>query len=463
MTIQHPPPRLPMTCFMAYDVRGRLGPELIAVIACRIGRAFAETLGATRIVVGRDCRASSLSRSAAVIDGLLTAGVEVLDLGLSGTEEMYFDTTQLDACGGIEVTASHNPMDDNGMKMVGQGSAPLDPATVLPRMRAFAESGAFAARRRDGRVVDASAARAAYVDRVMSFVDVDTLRPLKILVNAGIGVAGPTCDALADVLAARGTPMCCERMHHAPDGRFPNGIPNPRLPENQPVTAVAVVAVHADFGMAWDGDFDRCFLVDHKGQFVPGEYVVGLLVQVFLEKEPGAIIVHDLRVQWNTEAVVASAGGRAHASRTGHALLKQALRETGAVSGGEMSAHHDFRDFLACVSGMIPWLLVAELISRTGQRLADLPESARNAFPSSGEINFRVDDLPAAMARIVAAFSADRPTVDHLDGLSLNFADWRLNLRAPNTAPLLRLNIETRGSTAALQIRRADVSKLITA
>jgi phosphomannomutase len=462
MTIQRPLPSLPMTCFKAYDIRGRLGPELNEDIARRIGRAFAETLGAARVVVGRDCRASSLSLSAAVIDGLLAAGAEVLDLGLAGTEEMYFATTHLDACGGIEVTASHNPMDYNGMKMVGQGSAPLDPATVMPRIRALAESGAFAARRAGGRVVDAPATRAAYVDRVLSFVDVDKLQPLKILMNAGNGAAGPTFDALADALAARGAPLRFERLHHAPDGNFPNGIPNPLLPDNQPVTAEAVVAANADFGVAWDGDFDRCFLFDHNGQFVPGEYVVGLLAQVFLKKEPGAIIVHDPRVQWNTEAVVAAAGGRAHASRTGHAFLKQALRETGAVYGGEMSSHHYFRDFMACDSGMIPWLLVAELISRTGQSLADLLESARSAFPSSGEINFRVDDVPAAMARVIAAFAADRPTVDRLDGLSLTFPDWRLNLRASNTEPLLRLNIETRANASALQIRLAEVSRLIT-
>ncbi|HMO06874.1 MAG TPA: phosphomannomutase [Paracoccaceae bacterium] len=462
MTTQRPLPNPPMTCFKAYDIRGRLGPELNEDIARSIGRAFAETLGATRVVVGRDCRASSLSLSAAVIDGLLAAGVEVLDLGLAGTEEMYFATTHLGACGGIEVTASHNPMDYNGMKMVGQGSAPLDPATVMPRIRALAESGAFAARRAGGRVVDASATRAAYVDRVLSFVDLDKLRPLKILVNAGNGAAGPTFDALAEALAARGAPLRFERMHHAPDGNFPNGIPNPLLPENQPATAEAVVAANADFGVAWDGDFDRCFLFDHNGQFVPGEYVVGLLAQVFLKKEPGAIIVHDPRVQWNTRAVVAAAGGRAQASRTGHAFLKQALRETGAVYGGEMSAHHYFRDFMACDSGMIPWLLAAELISRTGQSLANLLESARGAFPSSGEINFRVDDVPSAMARVIAAFAADRPTVDRLDGLSLAFADWRLNLRASNTEPLLRLNIETRGNAAALQTRLAEVSRLIT-
>jgi phosphomannomutase len=461
MTTQRPLQSVPMTCFKAYDVRGRLGPELNEDIARRIGRAFAETLGAARVVVGRDCRASSQLLSAAVIDGLLATGVEVHDLGLCGTEEMYFATTYLGACGGIEVTASHNPMDYNGMKMVGRSAAPLDPATVMPRIRALAESGAFAPRRSGGHVVDASTTRAAYVERVLSFVDVGALRPMTILVNAGNGAAGPTFDALADALAARGARLRFVRMHHEPDGSFPNGIPNPLLPENQPVTAKAVVAAGADFGIAWDGDFDRCFFFDHKGKFVPGEYVVGLLAQVFLAKEPGSTVVHDPRVQWNTQAIVAAAGGHAHASRTGHAFLKQALRETGAVYGGEMSAHHYFRDFMACDSGMIPWALIAELVSRTGQSLADLLESSRTAFPSSGEINFRVENAVAALELVEAAVAADCPAVERLDGLSLTFADWRLNLRASSTEPLLRLNIETRGNTTALDARVAQVSALI--
>lgn len=461
MTVQRPVPYPPMTCFKAYDIRGRLGAELNADIACRIGRAVAETLGARRVVVGRDCRASSEALMAAVIEGLLAAGVEVCDLGLCGTEEMYFATTHLDACGGIEVTASHNPMDYNGMKMVGRGSAPLDPATDMGSIRALAESGAFAPRRAGGVVVDASRARAAYVERVLSFVDASTLRPMTILVNAGNGAAGPTFDAIAEALVARGAPLRFVRMHHAPDGSFPNGIPNPLLPENQPMTAKAVVAAGADLGVAWDGDFDRCFFFDHLGQFVPGEYVVGLLAQVFLAKEPGATIVHDPRVVWNTEAIVAAAGGRAQPSRTGHAFLKQALRDTGAVYGGEMSAHHYFRDFMACDSGMIPWLLIAELMGRSGLRLAELVADARTAFPSSGEINFRVAETDAAVARVEAAFGHLALDTNRLDGLSMQFADWRLNLRASNTEPLLRLNVETRGNPDALAVHTARVAAVI--
>ena len=463
MTIQHSLPLPAMTCFKAYDVRGRLGEELNDQIARRIGRAFAQTLNARRVVVGRDCRASSEALMAALTEGLLAAGVEVLDLGLCGTEEMYFATTHFGACGGIEVTASHNPMDYNGMKMVKAGSAPLNPATEMAAIRALAESGAFARRREGGKVVLARGARAAYVQRVMSFVDVSALRPLKILVNAGNGAAGPTFDALAAALAQRGAPLEFLRLHHAPDGSFPNGIPNPLLPENQPMTATAVVAAGADFGVAWDGDFDRCFLFDHEGRFVPGEYIVGLLAQVFVAKEPGATIIHDPRVVWNTQDVIARAGGVALASRTGHAFLKQALRDTGAVYGGEMSAHHYFRDFMACDSGMIPWLLIAELMGRSGRSLADLLAEARAAFPSSGEVNFRVADATAAVARVEAAMAGDALVVDRLDGLSLTFADWRLNLRSSNTEPLLRLNVETRGDNAALGDRVAMVAALLQA
>lgn len=461
MTVQHPVRHVPLSCFKAYDIRGRLGPDLNEEIALRIGRAFAEILDARRVVVGRDCRASSAALMSAVVKGLLAAGVEVLDLGLCGTEEMYFATSHFDADGGISVTASHNPMDYNGMKIVGRGSAPLDPATDMARIRTLAESGAFAADRVGGRVIAAEGARAAYVDRVLSFVELSALRPLNILVNAGNGAAGPTFDAIAAALAERRAPLRFIRMHHDPDGSFPNGIPNPLLPENQPVTSLAVVAKGADFGVAWDGDFDRCFLFDHQGRFVPGEYMVGLLAQVFLAKEPGATIVHDPRVVWNTQAVIAAAGGRAQISRTGHAFLKQAMRDYGAVYGGEMSAHHYFRDFMACDSGMIPWLTLAELISRTGRSLADLVAEARAAFPSSGEINFSTADAAAALARVEATLAPEAIRIDRVDGLSLTFPDWRLNLRSSNTEPLLRLNIETRGDATSLTTRVAELSALI--
>mgnify|MGYP001764877457 CR=1 FL=1 len=449
-----------LTCFKAYDIRGKLGAELNEDIARRIGRAFAEGLNARRVVVGRDCRASSDALSEACIAGLVAGGVEVLDLGLCGTEEMYFAVTHFGADGGIEVTASHNPMDYNGMKLVRKGSAPLDTATGLAAIKALAEGPELPARP-GGRVVPAEGARAAYVERVLSFVDVAALRPLTVLVNAGNGAAGPTFDAIAAALAARGAPLTFVRLHHQPDGSFPNGIPNPLLPENQPVTANAVVAAGADMGVAWDGDFDRCFLFDQTGRFIPGEYIVGLLAEVFLAKEPGATIIHDPRVIWNTRDVVARAGGTAVQARTGHAFLKQALRDTGAVYGGEMSAHHYFRDFMSCDSGMVPWLLVAELMGRTGRSLSDLVSDRMAAFPSSGEINFRLDDPGAAIARVEAALAPLGPERDETDGLSLAFADWRLNLRRSNTEPLLRLNVEARGDAGLLAAKVAEITDLV--
>lgn len=449
-----------LSCFKAYDIRGRLGEELNEAIAYRIGRAFAAALGARRVVVGRDCRTSSAPLLAACTGGLVAGGAEVVDLGLCGTEEMYFAVTHFAADGGIEVTASHNPMEYNGMKLVRAGSAPLDTATGLAAIRALAE-GPLLPDVPGGRVVPATSARAAYVGRVLSFVDVAALRPMTVLVNAGNGAAGPTFDAIAAALAERGAPLRFVRMHHTPDGTFPNGIPNPLLPENQPQTAAAVVAAGADMGVAWDGDFDRCFLFDHTGRFIPGEYIVGLLAQAFLARQPGATIIHDPRVIWNTQDVVAQAGGRAVQARTGHAFLKQAMRDTGAVYGGEMSAHHYFRDFMCCDSGMIPWLLVAELVGRSGKSLADLVSARMAAFPSSGEINFRLDDPAAAIARVEAAFAGLAPARDETDGLSLAFADWRLNLRRSNTEPLLRLNAESRGDRALLDARLAGVIALI--
>lgn len=452
----------PLTCFKAYDIRGRLGPELNEDIARRIGRAFAQTLGAGRVVIGRDCRASSGALMAATVEGLCAAGAEVLDLGLCGTEEMYFAVTHFGATGGIEVTASHNPMDYNGMKMVRTGSAPLKADKGLAAMRALAESGDFAYAS-PGAVRQTEGARAAYVARILSLVDLSALRPMTILVNAGNGAAGPTFDVIEAALAAKGAPLRFLKMHHDPDGRFPNGIPNPLLPENRPMTAKAVLATGADFGVAWDGDFDRCFLFDHHGRFVPGEYVVGLLAEAFLAKEPGAVIVHDPRVIWNTQDVIAAGGGRGVLAPTGHVFLKQAMRDHGAVYGGEMSAHHYFRDFMACDSGMIPWLLIAELISRRGVSLCDLMAERSARFPSSGEINFRLTDAKAAVARVLAALEPEAISRDETDGLSLIFGDWRMNLRLSNTEPLLRLNVEARGDSALVTAGVARVRALIEA
>ena len=447
-----------LTCFKAYDIRGIVGQDLTQEIAFLIGRAFAQALDAKRVVIGRDCRPTSAALSIATANGLMAGGAAVFDLGLSGTEEMYHATSHFGADGGIEITASHNPAHYNGMKMVGKGSAPLDPATTFAAIRRMAESEIFRAAK-PGRLCAAIEARSAYVAKIMHFVDAAAFRPLTVLVNAGNGVAGPTFDALADALAHSNLRFI--RHNHTPDSSFPNGVPNPQLVQNHAMTAEAVVAHGADFGVAWDGDFDRCFLFDHTGAFVPGEYIVGLLAQAFLAKEPGAAIAYEPRVIWNTEDIINASGGRGVLSRTGHSHMKRALRDHNAVYGGEMSAHHYFRDFMACDSGMIPWLLVAELMSSSRKSLAELVAPRIDAFPSSGEINFTLADAKSAIGRVRDALIADATEIDETDGLALIFADWRLNLRYSNTEPLLRLNVEARGNRALVDAAVARISALI--
>ncbi len=453
---------LALSCFKAYDIRGRLGIDLDEAITARIGRAFSQALRARRVVVGRDCRASSMALSEALIAALIDEGTEVLDLGLCGTEEMYWATKAFAADGGIEVTASHNPMDYNGLKLVRAGPAPLDTATGLGAIKALAEANDFGPAKPGGTRRDvAHQARETYVRAVMGFIEPAAMRPLFIVVNCGNGAAGPTFDAIAAALVAKGAPLRFQRMHHDPDGSFPNGIPNPLLPENRPATAEAVRRHKADLGISFDGDFDRCFFFDANGDFIDGEYIVGLLAQVFLTKEPGARIVHDPRVIWNTQDIVASAGGTAIQTKTGHAFLKQALRDHDAVYGGEMSAHHYFRDFASCDSGMIPWLLIAELMGRTGKSLADLVARRRAAFPSSGEMNFTLPDPPAALARVRAAYLPLAAEVDEMDGLGLSFAQWRFSLRASNTEPVVRLNVESRGDAGLVRAKVEEICKVL--
>jgi phosphomannomutase len=450
-----------LTCFKAYDIRGRLGIDLDEEIAYRIGRAFAQALEAKTVVLGRDVRVSSETLAKSVACGLMDEGCKVLDLGLSGTEEMYFATSHFGADGGICVTASHNPMDYNGMKMVQAGSAPLGSDTGLGKIKELAEKNAFLQTHASGTISDvAREARAAYVESIVSFVDLEKLKPLKILVNAGHGAAGPSFDAIAHRLTDLGAPLTFERLFHEPDGTFPRGIPNPLLPENRAPTAEAVRASGADFGVAWDGDFDRCFFFDHTGAFIDGEYMVGLLAEAFLKKDPGATIIHDPRIIWNTMDIVAASGGKAVQSRTGHAFIKQAMREHHAVYGGEMSAHHYFRDFVYCDSGMIPWLLVAELVSQN-RSLADLVEHRKAAFPSSGEINFILDDPKPALERVRVAFEQEAIWIDEMDGLGFDLGTWRFNLRCSNTEPVVRLNVEARGDAALIAIGIARIKALL--
>lgn len=440
-----------LTCFKAYDIRGEIGVNIDEGIAYRIGRAVAQHFAAKSVVIGFDARETSPAFAAAAARGAMDAGADVLDIGLAGTEEMYWAVTEFGACAGIEVTASHNPINYNGMKIVKSGSQPLDDAGDFQVIKALAGSQEWVSVRKVDKELDRSdEAREAYVDRVLSFVDVKACRPLKIVVNSGNGAGGPTFDAIAERLLELGAPLEYVRVHHVPDATFPNGIPNPLLPENHAATADVVKAEGADFGVAFDGDFDRCFFFDEAGQFVPGEYVVGLLATIFLEKEQGAKIVHDPRVIWNTQDIVTQKGGIAVQSKTGHAFIKQTMRSHEAVYGGEMSAHHYFRDFSYCDSGMIPWLLIAELVSRSHRSLGDWVKNRFVAFPSSGEMNFKVDDTGAAIEMVLSAYRADALSIDETDGVSLAFDGWRFNLRRSNTEPLVRLNVEGKGTADAL-------------
>ena len=441
-----------LSCFKAYDIRGEIGVNIDEDIAYRIGRAAAQHFNAKSVVIGFDARATSPAFAAAASQGARDAGADVINIGMAGTEEMYWAVTEFSACAGIEVTASHNPINYNGMKIVKSQSRPLDDADDFQMIKALAGSQEWLSGAEVGKELNRSAeAREAYVERVLSFVDVKALRPLKIVVNSGNGAAGPTFDALADRLTQLGAPLEFLRVHHAPDATFPNRIPNPLLPENHAATADVVKAEGADFGVAFDGDFDRCFFFDGTGQFTPGEYVVGLLASVFLEKEVGAKIVHDPRVIWNTQDIVTREGGIAVQSKTGHAFIKQTMRSHEAVYGGEMSAHHYFRDFAYCDSGMIPWLLIAELVSRSERSLGNWVKHRFAAFPSSGEMNFKVADAGKAIENVLSAYRADALSIDETDGVSLEFDDWRFNLRQSNTEPLVRLNVESGSNAEALQ------------
>ncbi len=446
-----------LSCFKAYDIRGRLGDELNEHIAYRIGRAYGQVIRPRSVVVGGDVRHTTESLKLALARGLMDAGSDVIDLGLTGTEEVYFATFHLGVDGGIEVTASHNPIDYNGMKLVREGARPISGDTGLRDIQAVAERGEFSPSAHRGTLTRQSTLPA-YVDHLLGYIDARSLKPLRLVVNAGNGAAGHVVDALEQRLAGLGAPLQFIKIHHEPDGSFPNGIPNPLLPENRSATAEAVVRHRADMGIAWDGDFDRCFLFDEAGQFVEGYYIVGLLAAAFLAKHPGERIVHDPRLTWNTVDIVRAAGGAPVQSKTGHAFIKERMRLEDAVYGGEMSAHHYFRDFAYCDSGMIPWLLVAELMSRSGRALSTLVRERVAAYPCSGELNYRVTDIAGTLERVMAHFASANPAIDRTDGLSLEFDDWRFNLRGSNTEPLLRLNVESRGNAQLVEqgVRRIE-------
>ena len=429
--------------FKAYDIRGKLGEDLTPETVYLIGRAYARWLLPQTVVVGGDIRTSSATLKCALANGLRDEGVDVLDVGLCGTEEIYFATDHLQVGGGIMVTASHNPIDYNGMKLVREGARPISGDTGLLEIQKIAENTVFPAidnnARGSYRRVSCSDA---YIDHLLTYVDKSKLKPLKIVVNSGNGTAGPVLDALQSHL-----PFEFIKVNHEPDGTFPNGIPNPLLPENRHHTTDAVRAHGADFGIAWDGDFDRCFLFDESGEFIEGYYIVGLLAEAFLRKHPGEKIIHDPRLIWNTESVCKQFGGQPIQSKCGHAFIKQVMREQDAVYGGEMSAHHYFRDFFYCDSGMIPWLLIAELISAAGESLSTMVKARISQFPCSGEINRQVDDAPRLLAELKNHYLPESESVDEADGLSMTFDGWRFNLRSSNTEPVVRLNVEATNPT----------------
>ena len=443
-----------LPCFKAYDIRGRVPDELDPALARRIGAGTASLLGPGPVVLGRDIRLSSNELQRALAEGFNLAGRDVIDIGLCGTEEVYFQTFHRQAAGGVMVTASHNPMDYNGMKLVREQSRPISGDSGLLQVRDFAAS-TTALPGGQGRVqVDTD--KSAYIEHLLSYIDPSVLKPLKIVSNPGNGGAGQVIDALAPYL-----PFQFVRIQHEPDGRFPHGIPNPLLPENRAATAQAVREHGADFGIAWDGDFDRCFIFDAEGQFIEGYYLVGLLASALLPRQPGGKVIHDPRLLWNTVEMVEQAGGVPIVSKTGHAFIKERMRAEDAIYGGEMSAHHYFRDFAYCDSGMIPWLLIAQLVSRSGLPLGELVRERIQAFPCSGEINFRVDDAKTAQQRVMDHYGRLNPALDYTDGLSADFGDWRFNLRSSNTEPLLRLNIETRADAALLARRTEELSALL--
>jgi len=444
-----------LPCFKAYDIRGRIPTELNRELVVTIARAYAAWLKPKTVAVGYDIRLSSPDFAAAVREGLTDAGVDVIDIGCCGTEQVYFATFHLNLDGGVMVTASHNPADYNGLKLVREKAKPISSDTGLVEIEQLARSGGFASASLKGTVKRVDL-QDAYVKHLLSYVDVPSLLPLKIVVNPGNGGAGVVIDALEPHL-----PFRFVKVHHEPDGRFPNGIPNPLLAEKRDDTSRAVAAARADLGIAWDGDFDRCFFFDEKGGFIEGYYIVGLLASQVLKKAKRAKIVHDPRLTWNTIHVVRELGGVAVQSKSGHAFMKEVMRREDAAYGGEMSAHHFFREFAYCDSGMIPWLLVVEIMSHTGKPLSELVAEHLRRFPTSGEINRRVGDAQAVIATIRRRYGPAALAIDETDGVGMDFDAWRFNLRMSNTEPLIRLNVESRGDPVLMRDKTKELLAVI--
>ena len=444
--------------FKAYDIRGKVPEEINEEMAYRIGRAFVELSNAKKVAVGHDIRLSGPSLRHALVRGLTEAGCDVVDIGLCGTEQIYFATAHLKLDGGIMITASHNPQDYNGMKLVRSEARPISGDSGLKEIEEKVVTGDFSpvANAVQPGTVTYIDVMDAYVQHLTTYIDKTVLKPLKVVVNAGNGAAGAVLDALEKQL-----PFTFIKVNHTPDGTFPNGVPNPLLIENREATAQVVRENGADAGIAWDGDFDRCFLFDEQGDFIEGYYLVGFLAEAFLRRQPGAKIIYDPRLTWNTIELVEQAGGIPVLSKSGHAFIKERMRKEDAVYGGEMSAHHYFKDFSYCDSGMIPWLLVLEIICREGRPLSGLMQDRVARYPVSGEINSTVDDAKAVLQRLEAQYTPGALAIDKVDGLSIEYENWRFNLRMSNTEPVIRLNVESRGDAGLMAEKTQELLALI--
>ncbi len=454
-----------LSCFKAYDIRGELEVELDDDVAYRVGRAFARTLKLKTVVVGGDARATSEGLKLALAKGLREEGCDVIDIGMVGTEEIYFATSHLGVDGGVEVTASHNPINYNGMKLVREQSKPVSGDTGLRDIQKMAEDQPWLDEADNGIKPQGKYSQVSilddYVLHLLGYINVKNIKPLKLVVNSGNGSAGHVIDALEMLFEELLLPIEFIKVHHQPDATFPNGIPNPLLPENRADTSNMVRQHNADMGIAWDGDFDRCFLFDEKGEFIEGYYIVGLLADAFLKKQPKAKIIYDPRLTWNTQEIVSQAGGIPVMSKTGHAFIKERMRKEDAIYGGEMSAHHYFKDFFYCDSGMIPWMLVAELLCVESRTLSSMVAERIAKFPSSGEINSKLADPKAAIERVLAAYKDEAISIDMTDGIGVEYKDWRFNLRSSNTEPVVRLNVESRADVALMQSKTEDILKLL--
>ena len=426
-----------ISSFKAYDIRGKLPHEINSEIAYRVGNATAKYLSAKKMVLGRDIRASSHELSESMALGLMDAGVDVIDIGECGTENVYFATGELKSCGGIMVTASHNPSDYNGFKIVSENAKPISSETGLQDIQKLAESDQRLISEKKGNL-EYRDLNQSYVKKIISFIDSDSLDKLKVVMNPGNGGAGVYAE-----LISKNMPIEVIKLNFDPDSSFPNGIPNPMIKENRVSTSRAVIDNEADVGIAWDGDFDRCFFFDEKGNFIEGYYLVGLLAKSFLNKNCNEIVIYDPRLTWNTIDVVQRYGGDAIQCQSGHSFIKKSMRDNDAVYGGEMSAHHYFRDFYYCDSGMIPWLLILEMISKEKMPLSQMIQKYRDRYPVSGEINLKVNNTKKIIELIKEYYLDGASRVDETDGVGMEFEKWRFNLRASNTEPLIRLNVES--------------------